>query len=210
MNELKQIRTMAELILEKVDALEGATSYTKDIGFDHLAREYKAKFKVGDRVTDNSELECTVTKVGKEGICLKTDDGSVAFVAHKTAESWFVLDQSSDRVWHSGPPPHVGWWLASYSKHPDTWRWWDGNAWSAPAFNDYSAKQAGIEANKPAIESPKAISWCNYWPENARVPRLNPAEHEEKHGYTVLYLGGDKPGHWQIDPVTGDMKHLGY
>ena len=52
MNELKQIRTMAEMILEKVSALEGATPYTKDIGFDHLAREYEAKpkFKVGDRV----------------------------------------------------------------------------------------------------------------------------------------------------------------
>ena len=94
---------------------------------------------------------------------------------HVSHPSETYLRAYDDRVRHSGAPPHVGWWLAAYSKHPDTWRWWDGENWSAPAFTGYSAKQAGIAANTGHdLGLGKTIVWCHYYPENARVPRVNP------------------------------------
>lgn len=79
----------------------------------------------------------------------------------------------SDRVWHKGPPPFIGWWNASFSIDEDIWRWWDGEYWSVPAtpvdsFDDISliAKDKSYASN---------IEWTTYWPENARVPRVWPS-----------------------------------
>lgn len=75
--------------------------------------------------------------------------------------------------WHSGPPPHVGWWNASEVHDPDEWRWWDGKWWSIPQYPDDLTKMAEVAATWPeTLGTP--IKWRHYYPENARVPRINP------------------------------------
>jgi streptogramin lyase len=55
------------------------------------------------------------------------------------------------------------------------------------------------------------IEWCDYWPENARVPRINPYSHHKD----VYMVEGDKVwyghpnaswvGFWHLDPKTGNV-----
>lgn len=78
----------------------------------------------------------------------------------------------TDRTWHRGPPPHIGWWNASSNRNPEMWRWWDSEGWSRPAPSNYSAEEAALEANASATAW--WIEWTNYWPEDARVPRVAP------------------------------------
>lgn len=77
------------------------------------------------------------------------------------------------RIWRTGPPPHVGWWNASASRVEDSWRWWNGFRWSWFANSSYSAKDAAKCANVRS-EILTIIEWTDYWPENARVPRIKP------------------------------------
>ena len=77
------------------------------------------------------------------------------------------------RVWHSGPPPHVGWWNASVLEVEDFWRWWDGQAWSRIAQEYNDAVYAGMQASM-ATTSQQGIRWTDYYPANARVPRVKP------------------------------------
>jgi hypothetical protein len=83
---------------------------------------------------------------------------------------------TSNRVWHSGPPPHIGWWNASPFNYDRMWSWWDGKNWSRFCMSDmldiYAAKQASY-VNDGASE---IIYWTDYWPENARVERIKPEE----------------------------------
>lgn len=76
------------------------------------------------------------------------------------------------RKWHKGPPPHIGWWNASVNRDGGIWRWWTGRRWSLPASSRCSAKEAAGEARLPATAS--GIQWTDYWPEDARVPRIAP------------------------------------
>lgn len=81
-------------------------------------------------------------------------------------------DESEKRVWHKGPPPHVGWWNASATKAHDAWRWWDGKQWSIFAYSQELSGTAALSASQPSPES--GIEWTNFYPENARVPRIDP------------------------------------
>ncbi len=76
------------------------------------------------------------------------------------------------RQWHSGPPPHVGWWQASVRRRPSSWRWWDGTGWSLSAEHTCSASQAGHLARDPNPSGP--VQWTHYYPLDARVPRVAP------------------------------------
>lgn len=78
------------------------------------------------------------------------------------------------RIWRRGPPPHIGWWNASTDRGLDIWRWWNGTCWSRPALEKLSASKAAIHANEDETNT-WPIEWTEYWPENARVPRLDPA-----------------------------------
>ena len=82
----------------------------------------------------------------------------------------------SEIKWHSGPPPHVGWWRVKPSwKRVPSWRWWDGNEWSLSVTSKASPMIAEIVAGVEADATyAKTIKWCDYWPENARVPRIDP------------------------------------
>lgn len=79
------------------------------------------------------------------------------------------------RVWKSGPPPHVGWWNASIAFDLRAWRWWDGKNWSLAAYEYASAKNAGKRA-KGKSSYYKEIKWTDKYPENARVPRIDPSK----------------------------------
>jgi hypothetical protein len=72
--------------------------------------------------------------------------------------------------WHSGPPPHVGWWYTFGG-----WRWWNGKEWSQPAYPDESKVAVGLAAAIPASDFiASIIVWCYHWPARARVERVNP------------------------------------
>lgn len=77
------------------------------------------------------------------------------------------------RVWNSGPPQHIGWWNASIWKFEGSWRWWNGEYWSIACNVDESARSAGKSAAKKAGNQHR-IEWSDYYPENARVPRVAP------------------------------------
>jgi hypothetical protein len=77
--------------------------------------------------------------------------------------------------WHSGPPPHVGWWNASVGCDPEVWRWWNGWRWSLPATPITSPLSARNAATMSASQPTNlCIQWRHYYPANARVPRINP------------------------------------
>lgn len=77
-----------------------------------------------------------------------------------------------EQKWHDGPPPHVGWWNASNGANPSVWRWWNGEWWSVPA-REFTKDQNGLAAS-PSFSPISRIKWHPRWPENARVPRINP------------------------------------
>ena len=76
--------------------------------------------------------------------------------------------------WHSGPPPHIGWWNASLLELISVWRWWDGTAWSDFVSEDKNAATAANRAKQKISRGDANIKWTDYWPEKARVPRIDP------------------------------------
>lgn len=83
------------------------------------------------------------------------------------------------RVWHDGPPPHIGWWNASVNRSKHVWRWWNGEAWGLPASHAASCGhiRRAYDADQPA-QCQADIQWTDYWPKNARVPRMRPEDFE--------------------------------
>jgi len=80
--------------------------------------------------------------------------------------------------WYSGPPPHVGWWCTYKEGRFTRWRWWDGYKWSLFAIPSDPRIIAGEWAKTEALHQNQ--KWNNYWPENARVPRIDPRRTEVK------------------------------
>lgn len=81
----------------------------------------------------------------------------------------------SERIWHKGPPPHMGWWLTILEGDDEPcWRWFTGTGWTYGAHESSSADCAERIANIGAVWATGMMEWCDYWPENARVPRFNP------------------------------------
>ena len=84
-----------------------------------------------------------------------------------------LKEDQDGTVWYGGPPPHVGWWNASKGNDPEVWRWWDGKYWSVMALPHLDAKKAGLAAKTRTKEQGR-VRWRYRYPENARVPRVNP------------------------------------
>lgn len=82
------------------------------------------------------------------------------------------------RVWRDGPPPHIGWWNASVNRGKHVWRWWNGKAWGLPT--SCWASRGCIQAYDAEQRAKRQadIQWNDYWPENARVPRMRPEDFE--------------------------------
>lgn len=89
----------------------------------------------------------------------------------------------NQRVWKSGPPPHVGWWNAMRADSQDApvdtryWRWWDGENWSFGAFAHGSGSAAYVSATA-SWKKNEGIFWTDHWPDGARVPRVDPSLRE--------------------------------
>ena len=82
---------------------------------------------------------------------------------------------STKRVWKKGPPPHVGWWNASFRRDIDAWRWWNGAQWSRTMNDIDNPAFAKMRAATPAdMQYQGHIEWTHHWPEGARVARINP------------------------------------
>ena len=81
---------------------------------------------------------------------------------------------SKERIWKSGPPPHVGWWNASVCDDDIAWRWWNGKVWSVVVYSSNSAEQVARFA-LDVCEEVKSIFWTDYWPKGASVPRIDPS-----------------------------------
>jgi len=86
----------------------------------------------------------------------------------------------NDRTWHQGPPPHVGWWNASILRSSNIWRWWDGTCWSQPVSADSGWQNAEHRAKIPNGDDGYELEWSDYYPKNARVPRIDPSKGETK------------------------------
>lgn len=82
----------------------------------------------------------------------------------------------STRIWHKGPPPFVGWWNASIERADDVWRWWNGKQWGIAVKEGDSNFLVTAFARERTILRPDEIEWTDYWPKNARVPRIDPRE----------------------------------
>ena len=82
----------------------------------------------------------------------------------------------SERKWHKGPPPYVGWWNVRLTSDPESpyWGWFDGEWWSVFALFHNSAKSAADCASEQGGCGPKDVEWTKYYPKNARVPRIDP------------------------------------
>lgn len=127
----------------------------------------------------------------------------------------------TDRVWRSGPPPHVGWWNASVCRARDAWRWWNGEAWSRAAYPEQTAAGAALEARRASVPVER-VEWTDHYPADARVPRLDPTDGDWtfnvdgkvpagmesgaaiEHVYRDGFKGGSKSGFtdaliWRID-----------
>ncbi len=81
--------------------------------------------------------------------------------------------------WSNEPPPHVGWWLTCNTRPPvaeGLWRWWNGKHWSAGIRKSMPSMVAARAANFPSLWLNSELVWTDYWPENARVPRVDPNE----------------------------------
>jgi hypothetical protein len=53
--------------------------------------------------------------------------------------------------WQKGPPPEMGWYptrVPPYTNWTNSYRWWDGKAWSWAAFPHESSEKAGRWAKK--------------------------------------------------------------
>ena len=85
----------------------------------------------------------------------------------------------TSRTWHKGPPPHVGWWVASIFRIDFIWRWWDGKNWSVGIDKSNSPKDAARFALERSSKQLK-IEWKDYYPQNARVLRIDPSKGKVK------------------------------
>jgi uncharacterized protein YeaO (DUF488 family) len=82
----------------------------------------------------------------------------------------------SKRTWNKGYPPFTGWWCTKIGPIADLWRWFDAEkrTWSISAATFYTAEMAARCAAEDALALSDLIEWTNYWPKNARVPRIDP------------------------------------
>lgn len=177
MNELQYIRDMAKMIVVYADNLEKELEQKKR-SEQPEQKIPPAKFKVGDLVRFEwlgKYIERTIALAdytfGEWFYWFDRPKPYAETPAGGFAESELALVESDG--WRSGPPPHVGWWNASADKGKYMWRWWNGEYWSLGIHKDSGARDVA-NAAKTRTSLDCTIYWTTYWPDNARVPRVNP------------------------------------
>lgn len=86
-----------------------------------------------------------------------------------------IESTKDNRVWHKGPPPHIGWWNVSNGHTETLWRWWDGEYWSI-VVRESDRLSTVAHCGSIANQLPGDLMWSDYWPENAVCPRLDPGQ----------------------------------
>ena len=79
--------------------------------------------------------------------------------------------------WDKGEPPHAGWWNVQWGEeNPPScaWRFWNGEFWSAVCYSWTSQHLIDTYGGERPLVTSGEIVWCDYWPRNARVPRVKP------------------------------------
>ena len=83
---------------------------------------------------------------------------------------------NTKHTWHKGPPPFPGFWLTRISTMHTAccWRFFDGQYASIPMGEQLNNLQINKFAASVSAFDPDELLWSDYWPENARVPRIDP------------------------------------
>lgn len=71
------------------------------------------------------------------------------------------------------------------SRTRTAWRWWDGERWSGVVYQAMPIEKATQRARVPFGNRDHLIEWTDYWPEGARVPRLD--------GEWIFHFGSPNP-----------------
>ncbi len=58
---------------------------------------------------------------------------------------------------------------------PKAWRWWNGARWSVVALPNDGEQEVSRSANTLYLGPTSDIEWTDYYPDNARVARIDPA-----------------------------------
>lgn len=165
--------TIKSLVKKLEQARRGEEAQTLAVA--SLAENYKKqgeryKVAIDDLVAAKGAYEELNAKFSQ----FRTDAEAVCEQAHRERDA--ALEQIADG-WFMGPPPHIGWWVASRDRNKLSWRWWDGMQWSAAAWPDWdpaSAGEIGSIVASPCIQA--EVEWTHYYPADARVPRRTPEE----------------------------------
>jgi hypothetical protein len=83
-----------------------------------------------------------------------------------------AVDVPTDKIWHEGQPPHIGWWWAR-TYGAIGLRWWDGKYWSVYVDAIDSIEDVIFASVSRSIYQ-KKVFWCWLWPVDAIVARINP------------------------------------
>lgn len=79
--------------------------------------------------------------------------------------------------WKKGWPPFKGWWNMSICRDSGIWRWIEPETGfiSVAVYKNLDASDAARKAKVHDIFRPiEELEYSDYWPENARVPRIDP------------------------------------
>ena len=114
---------------------------------------------------------------------------------------------AKNRVWNKGAPPHEGWWNASNFQATNAWRWWDGRRWSRVVYNDFTGARAAVKAKRAAPRQ-ALILWNDYWPEGARVVRLDITHARRQRVVDLALEVSAKNPTWSEDRVWAAAKVL--
>ena len=77
----------------------------------------------------------------------------------------------TERKWHSGPPPSIGWWPASTMRNNDILRWWNGEFWSRSTKVGCTAWAAARNAQIKALDG-FYVEWTerpDSWPARSKT-----------------------------------------
>lgn len=83
----------------------------------------------------------------------------------------YLLSLCDVKHFYSCKPPYRGWWYTKVDDGFGYWRWWDGQSWSVGYNSTHNFRSN--EVVFPCEPNKIKCQWSFYYPENARVPRIN-------------------------------------
>lgn len=79
--------------------------------------------------------------------------------------------REQDIEWEHRHPTNQGWWRVRNDQRTnlELYSWWNGEVWSH-TFSPHEDIPDTLPTYPPGVR----LGWCDYWPLNARVPRIDP------------------------------------